>query len=347
VKRKQRTRRDPQMGDQRAMPRSVAGEHNLMTKKRTRSAHSFARGGRSHLMAAAESLSWERDGRDWPNRAASRFVRTAGLLWHVQQFGRGPVLLLLHGTGTSTHSWRALAPLLAAHFTMVAPDMPGHGFTETPQSEGFSLRGMAKELGELLGMLALDPVMAVGHSAGAAVMIRMTIDGTVRPRALVSLNGALLPFAGIASQFLSPLAKLMVLNPFVPRLFARHASDRPAVERLIRNTGSTIDQAGIELYRRLVSSPRHVAAALAMMANWDLGPLARDLSKLTTPLLLVAGSADRAVSTDEAFKVRERVPSAKVELVRGLGHLAHEERPEQIADIIIEWASVCKILKAD
>ena len=87
---------------------------------------------------------WQREGRDWPNREASRFVRAAGLMWHVQIMGAGPVLLLAHGTGAATHSWRALAPLLAQHFTIVAPDLPGHGFTEAPGTARLSLPGMAR-----------------------------------------------------------------------------------------------------------------------------------------------------------------------------------------------------------
>ncbi len=295
-------------------------------------------------MSKTGELSWDRESRSWPNREASRFVSTAGLRWHVQQMGNGPVLLLLHGTGASTHSWRTLAPMLAQSFTVVAPDLPGHGFTSTPPREGHSLRGMAREVGELLRALALEPAVVVGHSAGAAIMIRMTLDGTITPRALVSINGALLPFRGMATQFFSPLAKFLVLNPLVPRLFAWRASDRAAVERLIRNTGSTIDPTGIDFYHRLVSSPRHVAAALAMMANWDLAPLVRDLPKLKSPLLLMAGGEDRAISSDEAFRVRERLPSAKIEYLRGLGHLAHEERPQQIAQLIIKWASAAHVL---
>jgi magnesium chelatase accessory protein len=69
-------------------------------------------------------LDWERDGKGWPNREASRFVRAAGIRWQVQSWGRGPTLLLVHGTGAATHSWRDLAPLLARRFTLVAPTSP-------------------------------------------------------------------------------------------------------------------------------------------------------------------------------------------------------------------------------
>jgi len=298
-------------------------------------------------MAMDGRLSWETDGRDWPNRDASRFVRTEGLRWHVQQMGRGPVLLLLHGTGASTHSWRALAPLLAKRFTVLAPDLPGHGFTQSPPDNLLTLPGMARGVGALLRTLDLSPTMVAGHSAGAAVMIRMTLDTIIKPEALVSLNGALMPFRGLVGQFFSPLAKLLFMNSFVPRMFARRAADRSAVKRLIGNTGSTIDETGLELYRRLVSSAPHVAAALGMMASWDLAPLLRDLPKLRVPLLLLAGGEDRTIPSDQAFRARDLLPSARVEYLRGLGHLAHEERPEDIARIMLEFAASLHILPED
>ena len=63
-----------------------------------------------------DALDWNRDGAAWPNHAVSRLVDAGGVRWHVQRMGRGPVLLLVHGTGASTHSWRALMPLLATRF---------------------------------------------------------------------------------------------------------------------------------------------------------------------------------------------------------------------------------------
>jgi magnesium chelatase accessory protein len=286
----------------------------------------------------SERLSWERDGRDWPNREASRFVQAAGLRWHVQVMGQGPALLLLHGTGASTHSFRELAPLLARRFTVIAPDLPGHGFTEAPRDSLLSLPGMAAATAGLLDALATKPALAVGHSAGAAVLIRMTLDGRIAPRAIVSLNGALLPFRGVAGQIFSPIARALASSSLSARLFAWRASDKSVLGRLLQNTGSTVDAAGVALYGRLVRNPGHVHAALAMMANWDIEPLARELPRLATPLVLVVGGKDGTVAPEEAFRVRDLAPKARIKYLRGLGHLAHEEQPAEIAEIVFEVA---------
>ena len=287
-------------------------------------------------------LVWSRDGKDWPNRDASTFVQAAGIRWHVQRMGQGPPLLLVHGTGAATHSWRGLAPILAQQFSVVAPDLPGHGFTQSPPAHRLSLLGMASDLGQLLRALDMKPDFVVGHSAGAAILARMCLDGKIAPRLMVSLNGAFMPFGGVAHHLLSPLTKLLVMNPFAPRVFAWQASNAGAVERLIENTGSKIDPKGIALYGKLVRTPAHVAAALRMMGNWRLEPLLHDLPRLTTPLMLVAASNDRSISPDVARQVREICPQAVIERVQGLGHLAHEEQPQIIADLVVKYAARTK-----
>lgn len=275
---------------------------------------------------------------DWPNRQASRFVRAAGFNWHVQIMGEGPVVLLVHGTGASTHSYGELARILSKAFTVVVPDLPGHGFSQLPSSERLSLPNMAEDLGQALQALGVNPVLGVGHSAGAAVLVQMALDGRRAPTAIVSLNGALLPFGGVAGQIFSPLAKLLVLNPFAPRFFAWRAANPETVARLIRNTGSRLSPEEVNRYAKLFQTEKHVAAALGMMANWDLLSLERNLPRLKARLTLVAGSADRAISPDDAFKVRDRVPGAETVILRGLGHLAHEERPEEVAEIVAKAA---------
>lgn len=288
----------------------------------------------------SDRLDWERDGRDWPHRDCSRFVAAGGIDWHVQEMGQGPVLLLVHGTGATTHSWRGLMPLLARRFAVVAPDLPGHGFTAQPAPQRMSLPGMAHALGDLLLALQIRPEVAVGHSAGAAILARMCLDGLIAPRCLISLNGALLPLGGVPGRLFSPLARVLASSSFAAQLFAWRAGDRNMVQRLLRGTGSSIDAEGSEFYLRLARNPGHVAGALAMMANWDLRGLARDLPKLKTRLVLVAGSNDRTIPSADAYRLHAVMPETDVLRLPGLGHLAHEEQPGLVADLIAEKAGL-------
>ncbi len=306
-------------------------------------------------------LQWDTDGKHWPHREASHFVHAEGLRWHTQQFGfhndaknetlgealtsQRPIALLIHGTGASTHSWRDLVPLLEPHFKLLAIDLPGHGFTGMPLSEAnsnqFTLPGMAQAIGGLLQSLKLKPALIVGHSAGAAIGVRICLDGLAAPKALVSLNGAFLQLGGLAGRLFSPAAKFMAAVPLVPQLFSWRAADPSVLLKLMDGTGSKLNDEGLALYRKLVSNPGHAAGALRMMANWDLLALTRDLPTLKTPLCLVVGANDRTIPPQQASQVRELMTQSslgKVTLTNlsGLGHLAHEERPDLAAQVILE-----------
>ncbi len=287
----------------------------------------------------SDRLDWERDGSDWPNRAFSRFVSAAGVRWHVQVMGEGPVVLLLHGTGAASHSFRTLAPLLAPHFTVVVPDLPGHGFTGPPPSEsGYALPNVARALTALLDVLSLQPVLLAGHSAGAAVAVRICLDGAPSPTAVVSLNGALLPFLGMANDIFGPAARLLASSSITAKAFSLFAGARPSVERMMRSTGSHIDAEGMRLYARLAGNSRHVHGALALMAHWNLRRLAHELPRLRQRLILLTGSQDGMVPPSESYRVRALLPTAELISLRGLGHLAHEEKPEQVATLLQQMA---------
>jgi magnesium chelatase accessory protein len=284
-------------------------------------------------MARIQALDWSRDASTWPHAESSRFVLADGWRWHVQHLGvqpgshaaHRPVVLLLHGTGASAHSWRQLAPLLAQHHEVIAPDLPGHAFTRTEGRRPLTLPAMAEGVAALLRALQRRPRWVIGHSAGAAVAAQMCLQGSVEPQALVALNGALLPLQGSAGTLFSPLARWLALNPFVPLFFAWQAAQPSVLRRLVDSTGSHIDDEGRALYGRLVRDPSHAAGALGMMASWDLRPLVRDLPKLRVPLDLIVGEGDRTLPPSQAEQVRALVPGARLTRIPARGHLAHEE----------------------
>lgn len=317
-------------------------------------------------------LNWASDGRNWPHRERSRFLEVSGQHWHVQQWPpprpEAPTWLLLHGTGASTHSFRALAPLLAAHAGIVAPDLPGHGFSGAAPIGRAGMEGMAQAVRMLLRALDIAPSGTIGHSAGAAIAVRMrlredanaaragnageaaadngrnaavnTATAAAPPHVLVGLNAALLPLAGLAGTLFSPAAKLLALNPLAPYFFSWHAAQGAVLAKLLRSTGSKLDAEGAALYRQLIESPAHVAGALTMMAQWDLPALARDLPRLQTPLHLVVAEQDGTIPPADAERVRRLLPGATVHRLPGLGHLAHEEAPGRVAELLLKLVGV-------
>jgi magnesium chelatase accessory protein len=266
---------------------------------------------------------------DWPNRAASDTVACPPHRWHVQRMGTGPTLLLLHGAGGATHSWRNLAPLLAPHFRLLMPDLPGQGFTRQGNRARLGLDGMAEDLQRLLAHLGEAPLAVVGHSAGAAIALRMAESGAFR--AVVGINAALGTFEGVAGLVFPAMARILALMPFVPAAFARLSGRRDRVAALIESTGSRIDAPGMDLYHRLVATPAHVDGTLAMMSQWRLDGLLARLPRLQTRALLIVAEDDRTVPAAQSARAAAQMPRATLLRLPEGGHLVHESHAEQVA----------------
>ncbi len=261
------------------------------------------------------------------------FVEADGLNWYVEEMGQGPTILLVHGTAASVHSWREVMPLLAESHHVIAVDLPGHGQTVSRASSNFKLENMAAGLAAVMNAMKLSPDSVVGHSAGAAILAYACARKLLHPQSYVSFNGAFYPFGGWAGSLFSPIAKLAAFNSFLPRMLSGLAS-RTTVEKLLHDTGSTISSEGVDQYFNLFKQPSHVAAALGMMASWDLSGMDAILARLELSAVFVAGEQDKAVPPSTADKAAARCRNAKSVHIKGLGHLLHEENPALAAKII-------------
>ncbi|MGZ8377627.1 MAG: alpha/beta fold hydrolase BchO [Gemmatirosa sp.] len=278
----------------------------------------------------APALDWATWRARWPNAAASRFVDAGGVRWHVQVAGRGPALLLVHGTGGATHSWRDLLPRLATSFTVVAPDLPGHGFSSRPADDvGLSLLGVGAALAALLAALGVAPRVGVGHSAGAAILLRAALDGVVAPDGvgcIVGLNAALAPPA-VAYAAVAPLAGALATAPLVARAVSGLAAVVDLSGTLLDSAGTPLAPEQRALYRALVRAPAHVGAVLTMMARWELTSLARELPRLAIPVTLAAAADDPWVPAAATRAAAAGIPRVAFAELPGRGHLAHEADP--------------------
>jgi magnesium chelatase accessory protein len=276
-------------------------------------------------VAIYRNLEWETDGADWPLRAHSRLLTVGTTRWHIQRLGQGPRLLLLHGTGASTHSWRFLAPLLAEHHEVLSIDLPGHAFTRIAEGRSLSMPGMAREITALLAAQDFFPDLVVAHSASGPLAASMALAHQVRPRAIIAFNGAFKAYEGWAGPIAPALARGLVLNPLAIHFFAAQARDAANVGRLLARTGSRLDAFGIQLYARLFGASGHVASTIGMMARWEVAPVLRRLHTLGTRLVLAVAQNDRFVPPDVSRHLLPRLASASLVELAGLGHLAHEE----------------------
>ena len=267
----------------------------------------------------------------WPNAAYSRRIEGPSHRWHVQEAGAGPLVLLLHGAGASTHSWRDILPLLAQDHRVVALDLPGHGFTQLGARQRSSLERMTEDLGHLIAQENWRPDLIAGHSAGGAIALNLA---RTIPTKVIGINAALGEFPGLAGLLFPAMARLMAMTPFVSTMFAGAAKRPGRADTLLESTGSRIDPEGVALYQRLIADRAHVDGALQMMAQWTLKPLLKTLPHLQAEVLLVAASGDRTVPPGISEKVARDLPNGQFLQIDGLGHLAHEENPRHFAELI-------------
>jgi magnesium chelatase accessory protein len=293
---------------------------------------------------------------DWPNRALGRQVRAGGYAWHVQVSPPprpdAPVLLLLHGSGASAHSWAGLLPVLALEAGVVAPDLPGHGFTRGGEGEKLSLAHVAQALQALLGELEVRPALVAGHSAGAALALRWALldepaagaaaeaptgaaPGGAAP-SIVGFAPSLVPPAAVYTNLLGPLLTPLLTAGPVAWLTAAWSGPLGLVDRLLDSTGSNLGPVGRARYATLFRDPAHVQGVLSFMAAADLPGLLAEARPLAPRCRFVLGERDAWVPQAALTEVLDRRLPGAERLLWPEGHLMHEERPEDASGLMLE-----------
>lgn len=279
-------------------------------------------------------MKWPTDAAGWPMSDQSQIVLHRPHRWHIQRQGTGPKLILIHGAGGATQSWRNLFPILAETCDVTAIDLPGQGFTQSGAQHRHGLDPMAEDLNALLNHLDITPDALVGHSAGVPIAMRMVELG-LPTQQLFGINAALSNFDGLAGWLFPLMAKALSITPFAAQVFAA-TSSQSSVRQLLEGTGSKIDEAGQTLYLRLAKDTAHVDGTLSMMAQWSLDPLLARLPQFDTPTHFLTASNDIAVAPATSRTASERMPNATLTEVPDYGHLIHEEAPDLVANWIKE-----------
>jgi magnesium chelatase accessory protein len=280
--------------------------------------------------------------KNWPLRELSSSVSIGQMEWHVQIGGSRltpegavkPIALLLHGTGSSAHSWAELLPVLAKTHWVIAPDLPGHGFTISHQSEQLSLTLITHKLAELLRGLGVEQIDSiVGHSAGATLGLQYSLLYPA-PKRILGLNPSLVSLPSFYHSFLAPLINPIATSSFVSSMIADLLPFTSMIDKLLDSTNSKLNGIQRERYKLLFKQKNHINGSLNFMAATDIPNLLAHANEITSELTFLVANQDSWVRKEELLAVIHRYFPRSTVIQKDGGHLFHEANPDTALALI-------------
>jgi pimeloyl-ACP methyl ester carboxylesterase len=256
--------------------------------------------------------------------------------------GTGPALLLLHGLGCTHRTWLPVLDALAERYTVIAPDLLGHGLSDKPRAD-YSVGGYANGMRDLLTLLGVDKVTVVGHSFGGGVAMQFAYQFPERTERLVLVgSGGLGPEVSSAIKAITTTGFYQVMG----------ALTLPGVRQAGTFGLRTLSRTGLNQFRdydevaEIYESFRDPAARAAIrhvvraVVDWQ-GQIVTmaDRAYLTEamPMCVIWGDQDRVIPVSHAARAAELAPGARVEIVPNAGHFPHKDHPQRFVKILNDF----------
>jgi pimeloyl-ACP methyl ester carboxylesterase len=260
--------------------------------------------------------------------------------------GSGPALLLLHGIASSSRTWRDVIPRLTDRFTVVAPDLMGHGQSEKPVGD-YSLGAFATGIRDLLEVLDIDRASIVGQSFGGGVAMQLAYQHPERCERLVLVDsGGLGREVNWMLRFMTLPGSEYVMPGIFPG-FVRDWGD--SLLRAINNRGIRLGRIAEmwSAYASLAEAENRQAFARTIKAVIDPGgqtisAMDRLYLASSMPTLIVWGERDDIIPVDHAYSAHEAVPGSRLVIIEGVGHFPQIEAPEQFVDALVDFIDSTK-----
>jgi pimeloyl-ACP methyl ester carboxylesterase len=295
------------------------------------------------LLHPGEGSDYGRQGRsewlDFPWDRHQHRTRIDGREVNYVDAGDGPALVFVHGLGASWQSWLENVPEFARDHRVVAMDLPGFGYSETPD-EDISIEYYANWTFRLLDELGIDASAVVGNSMGGVIAAEMAIRRPERVQRLAVVSAAVFWQTYRRAQPLVQLARLS--DAIVARALTRVTDDvatRPRLRSWALATAGfryphLIDR---ELAHEMVRSARRTDGFLPALEALSDFPLEEELPKISCPALIVWGAHDTLVPVKDAKRMEKLIPDSRRVVFERTGHVAMLERPERFNRLLREF----------
>ena len=258
--------------------------------------------------------------------------------------GEGPVLVLLHGIGDSSDGWRDVMLPLAEHFTVVAPDLLGHGASDKPRAD-YSVAAYANGVRDLMDVLGIDTATIVGHSLGGGVAAQTTYQYPHRVERLV-----LVATGGVSREVTPSSGCCRRPSPSWPssRSGCRAPTVQPGRRRRAPGVGHrprsrdadellrVFDNLPPGLGPDLVHPHPALRRRLAGAGRDDARPLLPRRRHAHAP---GAGDRDPALPFAHAHLAHRAMPASRLEVFEGAGHFPHHADPDRFVEVMVDFVA--------
>ncbi len=264
----------------------------------------------------------------------SQFVEVAGIRLHLRDTGPrdAPAIILLHGFGSSLHTWEGWAPALEPRLRMIRIDLPGFGLTgPDPQGDYSDARAHAI-IAALMDRLGLRRATLLGSSMGGRIAWTFAAAHPERTDRLVLLAPDGFASPGIDYDRAPQVPLLLRVLPYVLPDFMLRPSISPAYAQPDR-----IPEETFQRYRAMMLVPGNRQAIVDRTGSHRLQPPEPLLARIRAPTLLVWGDQDRMIPPSNARDYLREIPNARLVLLPGLAHVPMEEAPGESAAVVLEF----------
>ena len=270
-------------------------------------------------------------------RLEHKRVNLAGVNVHYAQAGEGPVVLLVHGLGTSSVTWgHNIEPLAAAGYTVLAPDLPGYGDSDKPRWLSYSPEAGARLIHDFLDALGVDRVSLVGNSAGGLISGLFALDHPLRVERLVLVaSGGLGRDVSWALRILSvPVLGELIYQPMLLRMLGvgnRLFYRTPAFPEGFLPGPERLDP---ESRRATIKAIR---SGITLFGQKKRCRIIDRLSGLAAPIMTVWGTEDQYIPVSHAHLIGRALPGSEVRTITECGHWPHMERADEFNALLIRF----------
>ena len=266
----------------------------------------------------------------------SWFTTIDGVRIHYQEAGDedAPPLILIHGFISSNLVWNEVfLPLAGAGFRVIAPDLPGYGYSDKPADAEYTIAEQARTMIGLMDRLQIKKAIVVGASYGGAIAATMALDYPDRVEELV-LVGAVTN-DNVKKNLLLRISCLPIIGDIATPLFlGSRWILRKRMEDMYRRMGKPVNDRMVAARHHLLATANAQRAMIRTARRWSANRIEREASLIRQPALLVWGDRDDHIPLADAFQLRDAMPNAKLVVFRNCGHLPPAESPEQFVEVV-------------